>query len=188
MEGEKIILILIGVAITTVIQFLSAFLTKKADKKLKHTDQLKLLSSELEDLIRHCIANLNVLKSINLNKGIPSNLHFEKMKVMETSILFSPDTYSFISSNHTRYINRIKLEIRNINLEIDYIIKYKQSSNFTVVNFQQYIDYLISKMEVTIKNLPYRLSELTNNKDTFLKIIKSTKSNNKKIAKDIIYE
>lgn len=189
MESEKIILILLGVALTTIIQFLSTLITNKTDKKLKHTDQLKLLSSELEDLTRHCIANLNVLKSIDLSKGIPSSLHFEKMKVMETSILFSENTYTFISSKHTRYINRIKLEIRNINLEIDYLIKYTNSNKFSKDRLKQYIDYLTTKMEVTSNNLPYRLSELTSDGENFLKIIKkNNKDIKKETSKVIIYE
>lgn len=188
MDKEKIILVFLGVFITTIFQLLSIYLTKKSDKSLKHTEQLKLLTSELEDLIRHCIANLQVLRSIEIEKGIPSMLHFEKLKVMESSLLFSQDTFVFINSKYTRYINRLKLEIRNINLEIDYVIKYSQNDNFNLEIFKQYVDYLIFKMDVTVTNLPDRLSELMKIEKETLNRILEHKDENEKKSRLIIYE
>ncbi len=188
MELEKIIFILVGVVVTTAFQFISTLLTKTSDKTLKHKGQLKLLLSELEDLIRHCIANLQVLRSMDLEKGIPSDLHFEKMKVMESSVLFSADTFLIINSQYTRYVNRIKLEIRNINLEIDYLLTYKRKANFELPILEKYIGYLVSKMEITINNLPQRLAELTDIDETVLERIKNHKEENEKTARTIIYE
>lgn len=185
---EKILLVLAGVVFTSAFQFLSFLLTKSSDKKLRHKDQLKLLSGELEDLIRHCIANLSVLKSMNTEEGVPSNLHFEKMKIMESSILFSADTYLMIDSKFTRYIHRLKTEIRNINLEIDSVLAYKKKEVVNPLTLKKYIDYLISKMETTINNLPGRLNELSNIEYTVLERIDEQKKENNKTIRMIIYE
>lgn len=185
---EKVVLILAGVLLTTLFQFVSSLLTRRSDKSLKHKDQLKLLSSELEDLTRHCIANLQVLKSFDLSKGIPSSLHLQKMKIMESSILFSPDTFQIISSDYTRFINRLRLEIRNINLEIDYLLNYKQRQDFKPEVFQQYTDYLVSKMETTITMLPERLRDLTVVNEAIVDRIKAHKEENAKTLRKIIYD
>lgn len=185
---DKIILILVGAVLTTAFQFLSALLTKTSDKKLKHKDQIKLLSSELEDLIRHCIANLEVLKSIDLDKGIPSDMHFEKMKVMESSILFSSDTYIHIESKYTRYIHRLKIEIRNINLEIDSVLQFKKKADFDIKTLKSYIDYLVLKMQATVNNLPNRLADLTDMDESVLERINIHKEENKNSVRRIVYE
>ncbi|RZK53844.1 MAG: hypothetical protein EOO87_11930, partial [Pedobacter sp.] len=78
--------------------------------------------------------------------------------VTDSSILFSTDTYAFISSKYTKHINRLRLNIRNINLEIDKIINYMRQDNFESKKLGDYIDYLIKKFELSIgKNLPERL-------------------------------
>ena len=106
---DPVLLVLATVVITTAGQFVTALITRSSERKLKHKDQLKLLLGELEDLIRHCIANLAVLESMKIEEGVPSSMHFEKMKVMESSILFASDTYLFIDTKYTRYIHRLKM-------------------------------------------------------------------------------
>jgi hypothetical protein len=185
---KETLLILLGVVLTSLFQFLTAFITKRSDKRLNHSDQLKLLASEIEDLTRHCAANLHVLKAIDLGKGIPSGIHFEKMKILESSILFAPDTYSIINSKYTRHINRLKLEIRNINAEVQYVINYRKQQHIDTKVFAVYLDYLISKMEFTIDNLPARLADLIKLDHDTLARIKQYKKDDEKIVRKIIYE
>lgn len=175
MDTEKILLVFIGILISTAFQLISNYVTKKSDKSIKHTEQLKLLASELEDLIRHCIANSDVLKSIDFNNGIPSMLHFEKMKVMESSLIFSQETFNVIDSKFTRHINRLKLEVRNINIEIDYLIKYRQSNNFQLLIFKEYFEYILQKTNFIKDNLPKRLGELIKVDDQILERIETYK-------------
>ena len=184
---EKVLLIVVGVVITTIFQFFSVLLIKYSEKKLKHKDQLKLLSGELEDLIRHCVANLSILESMKMEEGMPSNMHFEKMKIMESSILFSSDTYFLIDSKYTRYIHRLRIEIRNINLEIDSVIAYKKTEIPNKDILKKYVDYLISKMKTTINNLPNRLSELMIIDKTVLERINKQKEEAKH-TRQIFYE
>lgn len=188
MEIKGIVLILIGAGITSALQFLNTVLTKKSERNLKHSDHLKLLASEIEDLTRHCIVSHQVLNAMDLEKGRPSGFHFEKMKIMESSILFSADTFLFIDSKYTRHLNRLKLEIRNINIEIDYVLKYQQKPNIDIQKLKEYIDYLNSKMEFSIDNLPRRLSELINIDRTFRNRIKVYKEESEGRPKTIIYE
>jgi len=184
---EKISLILLGIVLTSVFQFLTALVIKKSDKKLKHAEQLKLLTGEIEDLTRHCVANLVVLKSIDLDKGIPSDLHFEKMKIMDTSLIFSSDTYSFIDSKYTGYINRLKLEIRNINIEIESVIRYKKNNVVDKKILKDHLDYLFAKMNFTINNLPDRLSEFGVLDKKILERITAHKEDNQHKERIIIY-
>ncbi|UJP64896.1 hypothetical protein [Mongoliitalea daihaiensis] len=186
MDSEKILLVFLGIFISTVFQLISSYFTKKTDKSLKHTEQLKLLTSELEDLIRHCIANQEVLHAINFEKGVPSMLHFEKMKVMESSLIFSQETFNVIDSKFTRHINRLKLEIRNINLEIDYVIKYRQGDDFQLPVFKEYFEYLLLKTNTIVKNLPSRLGELIKVDDQILKRIEQYRHESR--VKTIIYD
>lgn len=185
---EQFLLILAGVVITSLFQYFSLRLTKSSDKKLQHKDQLKLLSGELEDLIRHCIANRAVLNSIELNLGMPSDMHFQKLKIMESSLLFSPETYQLIDSKYTRYIHRIKMEIRNINVEIDAVIVFKSKPNPDIEILQQYIDYLVIKMQSTIDQLPKRLNEETIIDAAVLDRINQCKSVVETEKRKIIYE
>ncbi|MGY6521499.1 MAG: hypothetical protein ACXIUD_07215 [Mongoliitalea sp.] len=175
MDTEKILLVFLGILISSVFQLISSYVTKKTDKSLKHTEQLKLLTSELEDLIRHCIANLEVLQAIDFEKGVPSMLHFEKMKVMESSLIFSQETFNVIDSKFTRHINRLKLEIRNINIEIDHLIKYRQSDGFQLPIFKEYFEYILQKTNFIKDNLPKRLGELIKVDDQILKRIEQYK-------------
>lgn len=157
-----VIAIIFTAIATSAGQYASVFWIRKKEKKLKHKRQLKLLISEMEDLMRHCHINLAILKFIDLEKGKPSDLHFEKMRIVtDSSILFSNDTFAFIKSKYTNHINRLRLNIRNINLEIDKIIQTLHQSNYDAELLRHYIDYLMKKFEISVdKNLPDRLATL----------------------------
>ncbi|WP_113653858.1 hypothetical protein [Pedobacter namyangjuensis] len=157
-----VVAVILTAIATSAGQYAVVFWIRKKEKKLKHKRQLKLLISEIEDLMRHCYINLAILKIIDLEKGKPSDLHFEKMKIItDSSILFSTDTFTFISSKYTKHINRLRLNIRNINLEIDKILSYIHKDDFDSKKLGDYINYLIKKFELSLdRNLPERIATL----------------------------
>ena len=108
------------------------------------------------------------------------------MKIMESSLIFSQETFNVIDSKFTRHINRLKLEIRNINIEIDYVIKYRQSTDFQLPVFKEYFEYLLLKTNTIVNNLPSRLAELIKVDDQILERIEQYKHESR--VKTIIYD
>jgi hypothetical protein len=167
---------------------LRKYLMSSINKGLSHKQRFELIVMELSDLLRHCVANLAVLKSINFEKGIPSIMHFEKMKIPDSAIILSKDSLLIIDKKYTGNISKLKLEIRNINIEIDGLLKYRQKEKFDLNFFKDYIDYLIQKHQITIEiNLPNAFRSLIKEDNKVLEIIANA-DKSREITKSILYE
>ncbi|MEL7399671.1 MAG: hypothetical protein AAFN68_03755 [Pseudomonadota bacterium] len=125
---------------------LSGRISLEVKKKFEEENELEALVSELKDIGRHCSANVVVIRNIDMTKGIPMNMHLEKLKMPSTSMISSLDTYRIINSSHTELIHRMKLRIRNINIEIDGLILYINYNNLEVDVIRRYINYIEEKM------------------------------------------
>lgn len=151
---EAVLYSSLGSLLTIIFQFLVARFDRKSDRQITERDKLELLVGELADLARHFTANKEVLRCIDIKKGNPSNQHFTKLKVIDTALILSPTTFLSINPYYSIYLNKIKLEIRNINLDIDEAILYKASSTMQLPQLAKHITYLKEKMENAVLNLP----------------------------------
>ncbi|WP_298534961.1 hypothetical protein [uncultured Algibacter sp.] len=115
--------------------------------KRKKGNELKLLNSEIEDIQRHCKANIKVLDIISFDNGkLPSSMHFKKLKVYESSILFSPEMYRSIKVKIAKDLYRFKTEIRNVNIEIDTLLDYLNNNHkIEIAVVEEYIEYIKGK-------------------------------------------
>lgn len=95
----------------------------------------------MEDLLRHFKANLAVYDMIELDKGKPSSVYFSKCKIDETCLVFNVDTYKSIKPAYLPMFNRLRLNYRNGNLEMDAICEYlkKCCGEYSVAVMEQYI-------------------------------------------------
>lgn len=169
------------VIVGIIVGYLLRLLYQRYTKKLNSKDQFALLTSELSDLQRHCSANLKVLNEMKLSEGIPSRIHFEKLKIMESTILFSPKVYINISSKHISKIHRTRLEVRNINIEVDYVLSLLKSKTISKKLLTEYIDYLKGKNEHVVMKIKMRLENLKTGKE-------ESENSNLPLPPKIIYE
>lgn len=146
---EKIVPAIITAGATVLGIFIGIFIKPRVDFYLSSRRDLRLLISEFEDMIRHIKANIEVLNQIDLKKGIPAIMHLEKMKIPESSIIFSSDTYRNIHNKHSRLIYELRLIVRNINIEIDstvFFLQKEETSRKKVRITYAYLEYFKFKM------------------------------------------
>lgn len=155
---------LIGGVIGGTISFFFRIAHMKYLKNSNNTNELQLLFGEMKDIKRHCNANLEVLNKIDLSKGIPSQMHFKKMKVSYYSIICSTETFKAIKPVHANLIYDLKLIIRNIDIEIDTIIQYLADPHYNIKTMLKYILYLKHKFEYVQDRLAYVEDEIKNSK------------------------
>lgn len=109
-----------GAFLAIITQVVSQWLTKRVETSARQKKEIALLKGEISDIWRHCTANLEIVENIDLERGAPLRIHLEKMKVYESSIIFSENTYRAIHERYAQEIFRLRLMIRNINLEIEF--------------------------------------------------------------------
>jgi hypothetical protein len=109
-------------AITT--QVCGLWISRRVEIHARQIREIALLRGELRDIQRHCEANIEILDNVDLAKGVPLRVHFDKMMIYESSIIFSEDTYRSIHERYSEEIYRLKTMIRNMNLEIDFFGSY----------------------------------------------------------------
>lgn len=129
-------------------------------KNSTNANELQLLFGEIKDIKRHCNANLEVLNKIDLSKGIPSQMHFKKMKVSYYSIICSTETFKAMKPVHANLIYDLKLIIRNIDIEIDTIIQYLTDPHYNSKTMLKYILYLKQKFEYVQDRLTFIEDEI----------------------------
>ncbi len=162
---EKIVpaIITAGTAVLGIL--IGIFIKPRVDFYLSSRRELRLLISEFEDMIRHINANIEVLDQIDLSMGIPAIIHLEKMKIPESSIIFSSDTYRNIYNKHSRLIYELRLIVRNINIEIDstvFLLQKEETYNKKVRIAYEYLKYIEFKMN-------YAASKIHSEKEKLLK-------------------
>lgn len=167
-----------------IIAFLAANFTKwlglMIERFVRIKKEQRLLIAELTDIKRHFFANLEILNNIDLNCGIPSSIHFIKMRVNETSLILSPETFRNIHSDYSMLIYRLRTIIVNSNIELDGIVNYIKKDQVDISVLQRYISYIKDKMAYVTSRLTYELDNLKKDE-------KPAYTGNKR-PKKIIYE
>lgn len=120
----------------------------------------KLVLAELMDIRRHCLSNLDALSRIDLELGVPSVIHFHKLKIIDSSVLFSSETFRNINTAHSPLIYRLRIVVHNLNVEADAIIDYLTKGNIDRVVLQGYLNYIQEKLAYTNDRLGYELEHM----------------------------
>ena len=129
-------------------------------RRIRMVTEQKLVFSELKDVRRHCLSNLDALNRMDLDHGIPSAIHFHKIKILESSILFSPETFRNINVRHSLLIYRLRIVVNNINIDADSIISYLNKDNINKNVLKAYIDYMKEKLAYASDRLQYELDHI----------------------------
>lgn len=129
-------------------------------RRIRIAIERRLLLAELMDVCRHCLSNLDALNRIDLDRGIPSVVHFHKIKIIDSSILFSSETYRNINTAHSSLIYRLRVVVNNLNIEAATIIAYLGKEMVDREVLQTYIEYMQEKLAYTNDRLAYELENL----------------------------
>lgn len=103
----------------------------------------------MEDLLRHFKINLDIYDMMDLSRGKPSSAHFSKCKIDESSLIFNVDTYKSIKPKYLPMFNKVILNYRNGNLEIDAICSYLKNSGdkYDLKVMKQYVDIMAKERQ-----------------------------------------
>lgn len=121
----------------------------------------RMYRNELNDMIRHLYANLNILLQIQRemdksNNVIPAEIHFINLRIPQNSILLSDEPMKNIMINELDTIARIKVNIRNINNSADYLCELVRApKDFDKTLFSDTLSWEITRYVGYILNLLY---------------------------------
>lgn len=147
-------------AITIFVFFVTTWVKGKIEKQISHNNERKLLSEELQDVVGHLSNNIKIFNNIDLKFGVPSIHHYKKMIIPVDSIIFSSQTFRTINPKYSKLIYRIRLVIRNYNIDIEAIIEYINKGNCDIEILKQYNRYVIDKNKFTLVRLDQMVTDL----------------------------
>jgi hypothetical protein len=160
--------IIVSALVGVTAAFLYSTISEWVRNSLKRKKEVTLILAELDAIYKHILSNLNIIESIDLKMGVPHRMHFEKMKIHQNSILFSSETFRMMSSKHGMLIYRLKLILRNIDIEAQAIVDYIDGKDYDVETMNQYLDYFKRRLEKRLKNNLHRIkNSLTKHKTGF---------------------
>ena len=115
----------------------------------------------MEAIIQHCDANLELLRSMDVEKGLPARMHFDKMTMFETGMIFENSIGVNTPTFLRIYFIQIRVVIRNIDLELlDIIAYFYRAGPFRKEELAVRIRYQIEKIEYAKKRLEYILNQV----------------------------
>lgn len=132
-------------------------------RKIEDDEKIKTVyKNELEDLIRHLIASLNVLHKIDkeMAKGTkPAAIHFKNLKIPSNSILLSNEPINNMMIDELNAISRVKVNIRNINNSADFLIYMVESGKYDSAQIKKAISWEITRYYGYIINMKYVVND-----------------------------
>ncbi|WP_147277061.1 hypothetical protein [Runella aurantiaca] len=135
-----------------------SYLTKRYFDKFY---EKKRIIDELRDIYRHFDRNSEVItkiiQTIETVNGKLSPIHIQKLKVIETStLLFQTDTLRNIDSRYVHFLSRLKIGLRNANIEADGVIAFLEGESYNVATMKEYLTLLQNRSidhQVQIKEI-----------------------------------
>lgn len=113
----------------TISAVLLGLIVYRAQKRVMLYQIVNRISGELSEIYRHLGENMNVIESINLNKGIPSQLHIRKLAITKYSSLSDEETLRNLDKKHNKFVFPMTVMVRNYNINVEVINEYLQSSS-----------------------------------------------------------
>lgn len=160
MEPKLLLSALIGALLAFLSTSVAKWVEMLMQRRMRIGIERKLVMAELMDIRRHCLSNLDALTRIDLELGVPSVIHFRKLKIIESSVLFSSETFRNINTAHSPLIYRLRIVVNNLNVEADAIIEYLSAGKIDQVVLQGYLNYIQEKLAYTNDRLTYELENM----------------------------
>ncbi len=113
----------LGVTAVGVVIALVAHLYRKRQER-------NALKGILEDLLRNFKTTEAISRRIDLDKGIPSGIHFSKFKLDDVCLVFDPEICKNVKRKYLPMFNRLRLKYRNNNIEMDAVCDYLRREDF----------------------------------------------------------
>jgi hypothetical protein len=147
---------LITPIITVISGVLVYYWRKHVDRKAVEKQSLYVFDKESQDIYRHITRNIDVLNAIIesiKDNTIPSIMHFEKLKINESSFIFSQDFLSQISYDKIDILERLRVQLRNRNIESENTIKYIKSGRYSYYTLKEYLKYSLETNKKQLEDI-----------------------------------
>lgn len=118
----------------------------------------KLYFNEFDELLRHLIANLRVMVEVRRNlteSKTPNYIHFENLKWVNTSALFSEENIVLLKNENIDDFLRVKINIRNMNNSAQWLKENFQSKMLPNKELLDMLDWEITRMLAYYINFLY---------------------------------
>jgi hypothetical protein len=120
-----------------------------------------ILMDEINDLRRHCSANLEILDLILARPGIPARMHIEKMRMFQSNLIYDNTVAFDIQPKIRRLLIRLRLFVRNLDFEIDDTVSFLYGQPAPdYVHVREQLTYLREKLLYAIARLDEDTREL----------------------------
>lgn len=163
----------------TISAVLLGLVVYRAQKRVLSIQIVKRVSSELEEIYRHLGENINVINSIDLSKGVPSQLHIRKLEIAQYSLLSDEETLRNLDKDDNKLIFQMMVKVRNYNINVEIVNEYVKSEKHKLEIFQNHKKGLL---DVT-KSLQEEIKECSSAMELNIEL-----SNVETRDRDIIYE
>lgn len=155
------ILTLFGGLLSAIIAYVGKSILDYNSKTDQDEAARRVYRNELNDLIRHLCANLNVLLEVNRKISSPPYytrpevIHFTNLKVPTNSVLLSDEPIKNIMINELDTIARVKVNIRNINNSADFLSSLLTGPVYHWHGFREVLMWELARYLGYILNLLY---------------------------------
>lgn len=122
----------------TISAVLLGLVVYRAQKRVLSIQIVKRVSSELEEIYRHLGENINVINSIDLSKGVPSQLHIRKLEIAQYSLLSDEETLRNLDKDDNKLIFQMMVKVRNYNINVEIVNEYVKSEKHKLEIFQNH--------------------------------------------------
>jgi len=140
---------------------ISPIIANVFSRRLDRSRSKKIIVDEIEDIIRHCQANFEILANMNCSHGTPARMHFDKMIMFETALIFDNNLARDLPLDLRRRTIWIRLVVRNLNKEIQDTISYCYGKKLRSSNeLKIRVLYMKDKFEYAQERLMVDLLEL----------------------------
>lgn len=146
--------------ITALGTYIGTSYLKYKDRDDKDFEIQKVYRDELNDLIRHLVANLNIMLQMKLfviknPKSKPLTIHSINFHFPTDSLIFSEDGMKDMMINSLDNINRVRLNVRNVNNSAAFITDFLSSPSYNSITFLRMLDWEITRYFGYIINFKY---------------------------------
>jgi hypothetical protein len=117
------------------------------------------LKGVMEDLLRHFKMNQTVCHAIDLDTGIPSSIHFRRMKVDDNSLVFDLETHKNIRKEYFHHFNRLRLNYRNSNIDLEAACNYLDREDYDKAVMKNYLAVVLERQQ-KLQRLTYEFLDM----------------------------
>lgn len=154
---DAIVFFILFSVIIAFVPLMSSFFIRFFDAKRAK----RIAIQEVEDIIRHCEANIVVIDDIDCMKGLPAKMHYEKMRMYFTGMLFDNNISRELPHQVRERIVNVRLIVRNLDETVkDIIDRFYVQGCRNFEELSQRNSFMKQKFIHSIDRLGFELSKL----------------------------